>query len=473
MLPRKPEAPLFSRGYRTWMLAALVVMNALNLADRQGIAVSLQSIKIDLRLSDWILGLIQGFGFAIFYSLMGLPLARLAEHASRTKIIAASVALFGAMSALCGTAKSWVALLLFRVGVGVGDAGLGPPVASLIGDCYPMGKRSSVMSIIWLGAPLGVIAGSAGAGWITQHVSWRATFAAIGIPAMVFSVVALFTMREPPRGLLDTGNISREPPPTIWTVMRFLFAKRSMWHVLIGCALAATAMNAIGQFLAPFLQRNFHLGAAAAGRLVALIAGAAMASGLLLGGFGVDWASRVDRRWFVWGPALGLTLSAPLFLLGFTQLAVPAAVVLFIAAHVAMFVYYAPTLGLAQNMVGADMRASSAFFVALVLGLVGIGLGPTLVGFLSVHFATQAFGLGAYAASCPGGLPAPGAPQALAAACASASATGLKHALMVMSLLSLWAAAHYGLAGRRLREDLDRRYQSIAAALDATTPARP
>jgi len=346
-------------------------------------------------------------------------------------------------------------------------------VASLVGDCYPMGKRSSVMSVIWLGAPIGVIAGSAGASWITQHVGWRAAFAAIGAPALLFALVAFFSMREPPRGLLDTGAVTREPPPSTWTALRFLFAKRSMWHVLIGCALAATAMNAIGQFLAAFLGRNFHLSIAAAGRLVALIAGAAMASGLLLGGFGVDWASRADRRWFVWGPALGLTLSAPLFLFGFTQTSVPAAVALFIAAHVAMFVYYAPTLGLAQNMVGADMRASSAFVVALVLGLVGIGLGPTLVGILSDHFAAQAFSLGAFTASCPGGRAAGGAAQALAEACTGASATGLRHALMVMSLLSLWAAAHYFVAGRRLREDLERRYQPVVAALDATTPARP
>jgi predicted MFS family arabinose efflux permease len=464
---------MFSRRYRAWLLFLLVLINALNLADRQGIAVSAQAIKLDLKFTDSQLGLIQGLGFAIFYTLMGLPLARLAEHVSRTKIIAGCVALFGAMAALCGTTRSFMGLLLFRVGVGVGDAGFGTPVASLIGDHYPMGKRASVMSIIWLGAPIGVVAGAAGAGWLAQHVTWRATFAAVGMCALVVAVVAFLTFREPPRGMSDPDPISKEPPPSTWTVFRFLFSKRSMWHVLIGCALAATSMNAIGQFLSPFLVRNYHLGFAAAGRLIALIAGASMASGLLVGGFGVDWAGRSDKRWYVWGPALGLTLAAPLFLLGFIQSVIATAVVVLIAAHVCMFLYYAPSLALAQNMVGANMRASSAFVVSLVLGLVGIGLGPTIVGVLSDRFATQAFALGVFKASCPGGAAPVGSPHALVTACSAASAAGIRHALMVMSLLGLWAALHYFLAARDLRRDLETRYQPAALPLDATTPARP
>lgn len=467
------DSTTFSRRYRAWLLFLLVLINALNLADRQGIAVSLQAIKLDLRFTDSQLGMLQGLPFALFYTAMGLPLARLAEHLSRTRIIAACLALFGAMCALCGTARSFAGLLLFRIGVGVGDAGFGTPVASLIGDHYAMDRRASVMSIIWLGAPIGVVAGAAGAGWLAQNVSWRAAFAVIGVSALVVACIAFVSLREPLRGMCDADPLARERPPSTWTVFRFLFAKRSMWHVLIGCALAATSMNAIGQFLSTFLVRNFHLGFAAAGRLVALIAGAAMASGLLVGGFGVDWAGRFDRRWYVWGPALGLTLDAPLFLLGFTQPAIGTAVVLLIAAHVCMFVYYAPSLALAQNMVGANMRASSAFVVSLVLGLVGIGFGPTLIGFLSDHFAAQAFPLGAFKVSCPGSLAPAGASPALVSACSAASAAGIRHALMVMSLLGLWAALHYLLAARNLRRDLETRYQPVSLTLDATTPARP
>src|SRR6185437_2831732 len=154
-----PEAVRYSKRYMAWMLTLLVLMNALNLADRQGIAVSIQAIKLDLHFSDSLLGIIQGLGFAVFYSLMGLPLARLAERFSRTRLISACVALFGVMVALCGTARGFISLLLFRIGVGVGDAGFITPVSSLIGDYYPSAKRASVMSVIWLGAPIGVISG--------------------------------------------------------------------------------------------------------------------------------------------------------------------------------------------------------------------------------------------------------------------------------------------------------------------------
>jgi len=230
-----------------------------------------------------------------------------------------------------------------------------------------------------------------------------------------------------------------------------------MRQTLIAAALAAMAMNGIGQFLNPFLARNYHLGPAEVGRLMGMIAGVSMASGLLIGGFGVDWAGRFDRRWYVWGPALGLLLATPLFILGFTRESLAAAVVVLIFGHVSMFVYYSPTLAMAQNMVGANMRASSAFVVSgLVMGLVGIGLGPTVVGILSDRLASLEFA--SYLSSCPGGKAAPGSLETLVQACRAASATGIRHALMIMALLCLWSAVHYVLAARTLRRDLDTHY---------------
>jgi predicted MFS family arabinose efflux permease len=465
-------AERFSRGYRAWLLGLLVFIYMLNLADRLGFAVMGQSIKLDLGISDSRLGLLQGLPFAIFYSLMGFPIARLAERVSRTKIIAICVALFGVMVALCSRAHSFGGLLLLRMGVGVGDGGFQAPVASLIGDHYPMNRRASVMSIIWLGAPLGVLLGSTAGGWIAEHYSWRLAFAAIGVLSLGVAVVSLLSLRDPPRGMSDPGTVVRGPPPSAWTALRFLLAKRSMWHILAGCALAATSMNGIGQFMSPFLQRNFHIGPAESGLFVALTAVVPMGLGLLIGGFGMDWAARVDKRWYVWGPALGLALAAPLFVLGFSQATVTATVLVLIVAHVSMFLYYSPSLALAQNMVGANMRASSAFVVSLVLGLVGIGLGPTIVGMLSDHFAASAFRLGTFAALCPGGKAAAGAAGPLLTGCAQASALGVRQAMMVIALLGLWAALHYLLAARNLRRDLETQYQEPQPALEAASPAR-
>ncbi len=241
-------------------------------------------------------------------------------------------------------------------------------------------------------------------------------------------------------------------------VLKFLMSKRSFVHVLIGAALAATAMNGIGQFLARFLVSNRHVGFAEAGQILGIISGVSMATGLALGGFGMDFLGRFDRRWYVWGPAIGMLLTTPLFILGFMQADLLPMILILIAGHVTMFVYYTPTLGMAQNMVGANMRGSSAFVVSLVLGLVGVGLGPTLVGFLSDFFAQQAFHLGDYKTMCPGGAGLASGGPVLAGACKVASATGVRHAVMAVALVCIWAALHFVLASRSLRKDLDTHY---------------
>jgi len=460
-------APTFSKGYRAWLLTVLLLMNALNLADRQCMAAVSQAIKVDLRVSDFQMGIIQGLVFAAFYTVLGLPIARLSEHFSRTKIVSAAIGLFGVMSALCSTAQAYWQLLIFRVGVGIGDAGLNPPVGSLIGDHFKLDRRASAMSIIWLGAPLGVVSGSTLGGWMAEHVSWRAAFVTIGIAGIVVALIAVLTLREPPRGLSDAGPRTAGPPPPMMEVLRFVLSKPSARHILIGCGLAATAMNGIGQFLSQFLVRNFHIGFAETGRLLSLIAGLSMASGLALGGFGVDWATRFDKRWFAWGPGVTLILCTPFFVLGFDQTTLPAAVGLLMAAHIFMFVYYTPSLAMAQNMVSASMRASSAFITAFVIGLVGIGIGPTVVGWLSDEYARHAFTLGNYVEVCPKGLPPAGAAANIVTACRDASATGIRNSLMTTALITLWAAVHYFLAAKTLRQDLEIRYQEPNASQSA------
>ena len=463
MTPPPDTAP-FSRGYRAWLLFLLMAVNVMNLADRQGMASTAPAIKADFGLSDTQLGLIQGLGFAIFYSLLGLPIARLAEVRSRTRIIAASTLIFACMVAACGTARNFVTLLACRIGVAIGDAGFGPPVASLLGDHYPVTRRTSAMTVIWLGAPIGALLGSAGGGWVAQHLSWRTWYFLLAMPAVLLAVAAFLTLRDPPRGMSDAGGpvAAGTRPPAMMEVLRFLFAKKSMRHVLIGAALAAMAMNGIGQFLARFIVAQYQIGFAEAGRDVGLIAVVAMASGLALGGFGMDWAAKYDRRWYTWGPAIGLAITTPLFLLAVTQPTLRAAVPLLLAGHVTLFVYYTPTLALAQNMVGASMRASSAFVASLVLGLVGIGLGPTLIGILSDLFAHSAFTGGDFAAACRGGIAAKGATASAADACATASAAGIRHAIAAVSLLFAWAGVHFLLAARHLVADLDRTYTARA-----------
>ena len=149
------------------------------------------------------------------------------------------------------------------------------------------------MTIIWLGAPIGALAGSALGGWVAQNADWRTWFYLLSIPGVLVAVAAFFTLRDPPRGLSDPAGTAAAsgPPPSMGEVLRFLFAKKSMRHVVIGCGLAAMGMNGLGQFLTRFMTAGYGIGLAEAGQTLGILAVAAMASGLALGGFGVTWAS--------------------------------------------------------------------------------------------------------------------------------------------------------------------------------------
>lgn len=200
------ETDEYTRGYRAWILFILLLMNILNLADRQGLAAIAPAFKRDLGLTDTELGVIQGLAFAIFYTLVGLPIARLAERQSRARIIAISIAVFSAFGAMASQARSFALLLLCRIGVGIGDAGaVGPPVASLLGDHYPAGKRGAAITVVWLGAPIGALLGAVIGGWTAQHADWRLWFIGLSIPGFIVAVLAFCTLREPraPAALMD------------------------------------------------------------------------------------------------------------------------------------------------------------------------------------------------------------------------------------------------------------------------------
>jgi MFS family permease len=443
-----------------------MLLNALNVADRQGLAAVAPALKSDLQLSDTDMGLIQGLAFAIFHSLLGLPIARLAERRSRTRIIAASIAIFACVSALASQVRTFALLLMCRIGISIGDAGLGPPVSSLIGDYYPADRRASATTVVWLGAPFGALVGATVGGWTAQHSNWRLWFVGLAIPAALAAILAWSTLREPERGSFDrrpgeAPGVGARAVPTFSAAMRFLLSKPAMRHVLIGAAFAATALNGLGQFWPRYFIAVFHIGAAQSGRLLGLLAVVSMASGLALGGFGVGWAAKRDRRWYALGPSLALAISMPLYEIGFLQPTVLRTMLLLLPAQIALFVFFTPTLTIAQNMVDASMRASSAFTAAIVISLVGTGLGPMVVGTISDLVARHSFTLGQFQTSCPGGVARPGADALMQNACAAASAHGISVAVASVAALLLLGSVHFAIAARTIRADLDTRYLPV------------
>jgi hypothetical protein len=161
----------------------------------------------------------------------------------------------------------------------------------------------------------------------------------------------------------------------------------------------------------------------------------------------VDWISRRDRRWYAWFSALGCFLSAPLYVLAFTLTNTIVATLLLILASICVFLYYTPTQVVLQNMAEPRMRATVAFTFFFVVGLVGVGAGPAIVGAFSDFFAAQSFGTGDYAAACAG--------ASMSEACRAASSVGLKYALVGIASIGVWAAIHFMMAARTLRQDMN------------------
>jgi predicted MFS family arabinose efflux permease len=444
---------LLTRGYRAWLVAVLLLLSTLNFADRAILSVLAQPIKEDLKLTDAELGMLQGLGFAILYSLLGLPLGWLAERVSRKNLIAACVAVWSLMTAACGFAGSFVSLLLGRVGVGVGEAGFQPPTSSLVADHFEAKRRGTIMAIILLGSPLGFLVGQSVGGWVASAWNWRVAFFALGVPGLIAALITWLTLREPPRGLAE-GHIATGAAPSLKDTFTALWSKRAYRHLLAGFVIGGFAMNAVAQFVLPFYLRSFDLPLATAGALFGIVAFSSNGIGMLIGGLGFDQLSRRDVRWPLWGPAAMLLLATPLYVAAFASHTVTLSLGFIWFANLAMATHLAPSLSTVQNLAAPRMRAMATALVWLVMGLIGAGLGPTLMGVTSDFFAGQNFALGDFIQSCPGGRAPAGAAEGIDAACRGASMQGLRTALMCGSVFFLWAALHFLLASRTLRRDL-------------------
>ncbi len=449
----------YSKGYLAWALGLLFVVYTSNFVDRTILSVLQQPIKEDLKLSDSQLGLLGGFAFAILYSTLGIPIARLAESRSRKGIITASLVVWSAMTALCGVAQGYGSLFAFRIGVGVGEAGASPPAHSLIADYFPPDRRATALSIYSLGIPIGVLAGAVLGGVIAQRYGWRPAFAIVGLPGLLLAVLTLFTLREPPRGNSEGGELAGAATPSLMDVVRRLGSRPSFLHVMAGAALASFGGYGIGAFSAPYFIRTFGLSLTQAGFVLGLISGAAAAVGTLGGGLVTDRAAKRDKRWYVWVPAIGLAVAAPMYVVGYQVPDWHWAVAILVVPPMLHYSYLGPSFGVMHNMVTPRMRATATALLFLVINLIGLGLGPTLTGMASDLYAQHRFAVltglhGAFAASCPGGRAAAGAAAEIGAACHGASAYGVRWAIVTCAGAYLWAALHYALAARALRRDL-------------------
>jgi predicted MFS family arabinose efflux permease len=409
-------------------LALLTLTYVVNFVDRQLIGILGQPMKAELGLSDRQLGMLGGLAFALFYTILGLPIARLAERRSRVGIIAASLGLLSAMTALCGIARSFPALLLARMGVGIGEAGCAPPAQSLISDMHPPERRATALAIFSLGVPIGMLIGAIGGGWIAQELGWRTAFVALGVPGLLLAAILGFVVPEPDRSAVP------EATPPLGTVIRELLGNRAFVHMAAGASLASFAGYGITTFSVPMLVRSYQLTLAQAASGFGLVVGLAVGIGIGCGGWISDRLAsrRADAPGLV--AALGTLIAAALFQFALHRPSPGAVGAIAFLPLIGAHLYFGPTYGVTVNAVGPKSRATAIALLLMAMNAIGLGFGPLFVGTISDAFAT----------ACGGG--------------SVCSAQGLERALRIDLLVYIWATVHFTLAARAMRAPAFRRF---------------
>ncbi len=442
----------FGRGYRTYFLILSVAISSFAVIDRTALLTLGGPIKADLKLSDLQFGIVSGFGYALFYAILGAPIARIADTRSRARLIAAAVATFSVFAALCGLARNFVQLMLFRVTVGVGEAGTLPPTNSIVSDLYPPQSRATALAIISIGIPVGSLIGPTFAGYMAKEASWRQVYMMLGAPGLLLALLAFLTLREPPRGMAENKiSADREPAPGFYATVTYLAAKPTFWLLVSGMALSAFASAGIGSFLPQYFLRVFQLSLVKVGLLFGVVSFISTLIGIVSGGVVSDWLGKRDRRWCVWLPAIGLGVAAPLYAATFLSPNPVVAIAVLTLAGAVLFLYYAPVQAIVQNMTEPRMRGTAAYVFAIVSGVLGFGFGGTLLGWLSDALAARAMHVADFQAQCPGGV---ALVAAAGPACQAAGAAGLRGAMALMSGVFLGPAVLFTLAARTIRKDL-------------------
>lgn len=414
-----------SMGERWYVLTIMMLVYTISIADRYVLSTLLGPISKELNLTDTGAASL-GIPLALFYVIMGIPLSWLCDRTNRRTLLAASVAVWSAMTALTGYTKGYFDLLLARIGVGIGEAGGTPACNSIIADYFPADRRSMAMTIFALGAPLGAWLGSDIAGYVSTLYGWRAAFLVLGVPGIVLAAVIMLTIKEPRRGRLDA--VSADAQPTVMETMRFLWSQKSAVHAMAGSGLSAFWGWGLMWFTPLFLQRTYGMDEGQAGGLLGWI--------YLIGGIGASLVT----AWIVARPAytnpqkiarllavVTAIATVPSFLAYYTRELWIAEIMwwLFIPA---IYFYIGPAFALCQNLAAPRMRAMAVAISLLIANVLNLIVAPWLVGGLSDFFAGPA----------------------------GADADSLRLAQLILAPTGLWAAFHYWRAEKYIVEDQKR-----------------
>jgi predicted MFS family arabinose efflux permease len=375
--PSASDGPRPLAGHRS-ALILLLLAYTLSITDRMILSVLFTPIKAEFGLSDTQLGLLGGLAFAIFYATMGIPVARLADRGNRKLIIVLSLFIFSVFTVLCGFAVGLVTLILFRIGVGIGEAGVNPSSQSIIADYYPPEKRSSAMAILMLGANIGMIFGFIVGGAISEHYGWRMALMAVGAPGVLLTFFVMIFLKEPPRGTFE--NEAHAAPPPVHEIFSRLWHTPAARFLVFAVTLQAMLGYGLAQWLPSFFMRTHGIAETQAGATMGLVLGVAGILGAITGGKLCDRAAQRGNHEIPRLLGKVTLIAVPILAIAFQVPHLIASLPVFFVPIFLINFYLGPSLGLVQTLSPVRMRAVSAALVLLSMNLVGLGLGPVLIG---------------------------------------------------------------------------------------------
>ncbi len=413
----------FTPALRAYTVGLLTFIYTANYVDRQIVAILLESIKLDMGLSDTQLGLLSGLAFAIFYATLGIPIAYLADRVSRKKIIILSLSLFSVMTIICGFAQNFIQLLLARIGVGVGEAGTSPPSHAMIADMYAPNERATPLAIFALGINIGLLIAFLVGGWVNHHYGWRTAFQVVALPGLLLVVIAMFTLRDPPRGLSDGQEAQKAPP--LGEVVRYILKNKTLRQLIIGSTLVVTVGYGAIAWLPTYFVRVHAMTTIEVGQMLALLIGIGGGIGTALGGHFADRLGKRDVRWNLWLIVILALIGLPFSVGAYLATDATLAIILLAFPVSVGALYFGPTLAMLHTLVKPEMRSLASAILLFINNIIGLGLGPLMIGVLSDYFSTDY------------------------------STRALPYAMATSALLALWASVHLWLAASTLRADIE------------------
>lgn len=373
------------------MLWLLLIVYIFNFIDRSIVGILAEPIARDLKLSDTQIGLMTGLAFALFYTALGLPIARYADRPStnRARLIAVSLAIWSAMTAIGGLTQNFIQLLLARIGVGVGEAGCTPAAHSLITDSVPRERRASALAFYALGIPIGSLLGTLLGGQLADTVGWRMAFVVVGAPGVLLALVVAAVLRDPRRA---ASPVAQAPRAAIGNreALREIFGSRAFVLLLIAGSGASFLSYGKSTWAIIFFQRTHGLSPGQVGLWFGVFVGLAGIIGTLLGGWIADRYGATNRRHVLTAPAIGMAIAAPINFFGYMMSDWRVAMAMLLLPTVLNSLYYGPTYSSAQGLVRPQVRAVASATLLFFQNLIGLGLGPLLFGIISDLLKVQA-----------------------------------------------------------------------------------